>query len=180
MRTLNRSSRPTSEIRAILRRELARSRAGSVFLFDRMDPDDERQGHVRYEDRRVRIWLGLDRHYPFSSSYRGPRGGAAAGFPEYVVTDWREELIATAAHEGYHLRHEDRGAPDDELAAERFALARVRTHRARRPRSWIRRILELVESPLAGGMRPRPRVLTRARGRFSCVRSRRHPNEALR
>lgn len=144
MRILNRSSRTTAEIRRIVRRELARSRPGTVYVFDREDPADPRQGHARYVDRRVRIWLGRDQDYPFASSYPGPRGGELEGAPRYVVTDWREELIATAAHEAYHLRAHDRGEPEDEIAAERHALARVRRHRGQDRPSLLGRILELV------------------------------------
>jgi hypothetical protein len=129
VRILNRSSRPTHEIRRILRRELARARPGSVYVFDRAHAEDPRQGHVRYDDRRVRFWLGRDREYPFSSTYAGPRGAVLEGAPEYVVTDWREELVANAAHEAYHLRAHDRGDVEDEISAERHALARVGRHR---------------------------------------------------
>lgn len=145
MRILNRSSEPTSEIRRILRRELARAHPGTVYVLDRPFGSD-RQGHVRYSDRRVRIWIGGTTDYPYASTYGGPRGGELAGFPRVTVRDWREDLIATAAHEAEHLRAHDRGDPDDELAAERHALARIRSHRgqAERRRGLLGRILAAI------------------------------------
>lgn len=143
MRILNRSSYPSAEIRSIVRRELARRRAGTVIVLDRPHGSD-RQGHVRYRDRRVRIWIGGTTAYPYSSAYGAVGGGELEGFPRYTVSDWREDLVASAAHEGFHLEREDPGDRAGELAAERYALARLQLYRARRRPSLLERIRELV------------------------------------
>lgn len=139
MRVLNRTNLPTREIRAIVRRELARAHPGTVLILER-PPGSDRQGHVRYSDRRVRIWIAGTTRYPYSSSY-----AQLAGAPTYTVRDWREDLIASAAHEGYHLRAgaDDRGEAEHELAAERRAIARLERHRGRRG-GILARILEAV------------------------------------
>jgi len=142
VRILNRSNLPTAQIRALVRRELLRARPGSVLVLERPFESD-RQGHVRYTDRRVRIWIGGTTEYPYTSTYGGPRGGERPGFPRVTVRDWREDLVATAAHEAEHLRAHDRGEDDDELAAERRALERLRRHRGRAP-SWWERIRAVV------------------------------------
>jgi hypothetical protein len=134
VRILNRSSYPTAEVRRIVRRELARSRAGVVRVLDRPRSSDL-EGQVRYTDRQMRIWIGAGRgEFPFHHVY----AGAPAGWPEWDVNDWREDLVTTAAHESYHLRAHDRGDDDDELAAERHALERLRRYRAGRPSWWAR------------------------------------------
>lgn len=138
MRVLNRTRYPTAEIRELARRELMRSGAGVVLVLERPIGDD-RQGHVRYRDRRVRIWIADPADLPYSSSY-----DAAGRFPTYTVRDWREDLIATAAHESWHLRRMDPGDRDDELEAERHAIARLELYRRRRSRSLLERIRELV------------------------------------
>ncbi len=129
MRLLNRSSYPTHQVRAIVRRELLRSGAGVVLVMDRPSGSN-RQGHVRYRDRRVRIWIGGTTAYPFTSAYGEIGGGERPGFPRYKVSDWREDLAGTAAHEAYHLRHRERGT---ELEAERAAIRGVGRERRRRP-----------------------------------------------
>lgn len=142
MRVLNRTRYPTDEIRELVRRELLRAGAGVVLVLERPIGDD-RQGHVRYRDRRVRIWIAQPEELPYSSSYEELAGAGA--FPTYTVRDWREDLVASAAHEAWHLRRRDPGDPDSELAAERHAIARLELYRSRRPRlSLLERIRELV------------------------------------
>lgn len=138
MRILNRTRYPDAEIRAICRRELARSRAGSVIVIERTPATRDLQGHVRWSDRRVRIWLGGE--YPYTSAYRGIRAA-----PEHEIRDWREDLVASAAHEAWHLRTGTGDDRESELAAERHAIARLQLHRRRAPRRGILELLrELV------------------------------------
>lgn len=143
MRILNRSSCPTSEVRALVRRELARSKPGTVVVLDR-PRDSDRQGHVRYRDRRVRIWIGGTTAYPYTSAYGAPGGGERSGFPRITVHDWREDLVATAAHEAVHVERQDPGDRAGELAAERRAVARLALYRARHRRSLLERIRGVV------------------------------------
>lgn len=140
MRILNRTEIPDREIRSIVRRELARVDPRTVIVLPR-PPGSDRQGHVRYRDRRVRIWIAGTTRYPYSSSY-----AELAGAPTYRVRDWREDLIATAAHEAYHLRAgaADAGEREHELAAERRAIARLELHRKRSPRGILELLRELV------------------------------------
>lgn len=143
MRILNRSKCPSPEIRRLVRRELGGADAGTVLVIDRPRGSD-RQGHVRYQDRRVRIWIGGTTEYPYTSAYGARGGGELAGFPEYTIRDWREDLVATAAHESVHLRRRDPGDRAGELAAERHALARLGLYRRRGGRSLLERIRALV------------------------------------
>lgn len=147
MRVLNRSSLPTAEIRALARRELGRARPGSVIVLDRPF-GSSRQGHVRYTDRRVRVWIGGTTEYPYTSAYGSTRSSSSseelAGFPRFTIRDWREDLVATAAHEALHLERMDPGDRAGELAAERYAAKRLELYRSRRRRSLLERIRELL------------------------------------
>lgn len=62
-------------------------------------------------------------------SVRGPYGGRGA--PEFTVADWREALIAVAAHEIRHIAQFRHGLRRSEVDAERAALAALRRWRAR-------------------------------------------------
>jgi hypothetical protein len=140
VRILNRTDLPDREIRLIVRRELAHADPGTVLVLER-PPGSDQQGHVRYRDRRVRIWIAGTTRYPYSSSY-----AQLAGAPEYRVRDWREDLVATAAHEAYHLRAgaNDRGQDEHELEAERRAVVRLELYRRRSRRGILERIRALV------------------------------------
>lgn len=58
---------------------------------------------------------------------RRPYGGKSA--PEYTVCDWREALVAVAAHEGRHLYQYQRNKPASEVDAERAAARALDVYR---------------------------------------------------
>jgi hypothetical protein len=71
-----------------------------------------------------------NRAYP--KTYRYPRRATA---PAITVRDWRERLLALAAHEAWHVHQFRHGLPRSEVAAERWALRTLQAWRDRgRPR----------------------------------------------
>src|SRR5262245_10427666 len=60
---------------------------------------------------------------------RHPYGGKCS--PYIRVADWREALVAVAAHEARHLWQERHGKPRSEVDCERHAAARLEEYRAR-------------------------------------------------
>jgi hypothetical protein len=67
-----------------------------------------------------------NRAYP--KTYRYPRRKTA---PWITVGDWRERLVALAAHEAYHVHQFREGIRRSEVQAERWARARLDMWRAR-------------------------------------------------
>jgi hypothetical protein len=61
-----------------------------------------------------------NRGYP--QSYQYPRLKTA---PSITVRDWRERLVALAAHEAFHVRQFRQGLRRSEVAAERWANSRL-------------------------------------------------------
>ncbi len=55
--------------------------------------------------------------YPFS--WRYPKRKTA---PEMTASDWRERLLAVAAHEAYHVKQFRSGMRRSEVTAERWAV----------------------------------------------------------
>ena len=77
----------------------------------------------------VRLWLPRtlrDRGYP--RSYRYVRRSTA---PWITVGNWRERLVALAAHEAFHVRQFREGLRRSEVQAERWALQTLERWRAR-------------------------------------------------
>jgi hypothetical protein len=67
-----------------------------------------------------------NRAYP--KTYRYPRRATA---PSITVRDWRERLLALAAHEAWHVHQFRHGLPRSEVAAERWALRTLEDWRDR-------------------------------------------------
>ncbi len=75
--------------------------------------------------------LMRNRGYPFTYRYSGLRTA-----PWITVQDWRERLVALAAHEAYHIHQFRHGIRRSEVQAERWALQRLgewRIEQDRRP-----------------------------------------------
>jgi hypothetical protein len=83
---------------------------------------------------RLRIPATLrNRGYPMTHRY--PRRKTA---PWIIVGDWRERLVALAAHEACHVRQFREGLRRSEVEAERWALAALDR--------WVRRSAPTAES----------------------------------
>ena len=65
-----------------------------------------------------------NRGYPITYRYRG-----LSTAPWTTVEDWRERLIALAAHEAYHVHQFREGLRRSEVQAERWALRRLMSWR---------------------------------------------------
>jgi hypothetical protein len=59
---------------------------------------------------------------------RHPYGGKRA--PLIVCRDWREALVAVAAHEARHIQQYQRNKPRSEVDCERFAAKALDRYRA--------------------------------------------------
>lgn len=71
----------------------------------------------------VRLWLpGTLRNRGYPHSYRYPGRRTA---PTITVRDWRERLVALAAHEACHVRQFRQGLRRSEVEAERWAAKRL-------------------------------------------------------
>ena len=84
-------------------------------------------------DRLVTIGIGAPECFPLDTAI-GERG-ALHGYggkrsPIITMNDWREALVAVAAHEGRHVWQLQHEAPGSEVDAERFAAARLDEYRA--------------------------------------------------
>jgi hypothetical protein len=66
-----------------------------------------------------------NRGYPVTYRYRG-----LSTAPWITVQDWRERLVALAAHEAYHVHQFREGLRRSEVQAERWALRRLSSWRA--------------------------------------------------
>jgi hypothetical protein len=69
-----------------------------------------------------------NRGYPITYRYRG-----LSTAPWITVEDWRERLIALAAHEAYHVHQFREGLRRSEVQAERWALRRLSSWRVEPP-----------------------------------------------
>lgn len=83
------------------------------------DPRSWRYRSHYHDNAVVRVDVGI----PF----RHPYGGIRSPFIE--VRDWREALVAIAAHEGRHVQQFQRSRPRSEVDAERFAAKRLEAFR---------------------------------------------------
>jgi hypothetical protein len=86
-----------------------------------------------------------NRGYPRSYRYPGRRTA-----PLITVRDWRERLVALAAHEACHVRQFREGRRRSELEAERWALSAVQAWATRGGRGSV--------APVVAGVRARPSV----------------------
>ena len=92
--------------------------------------------------------LARNRGYPITYRYRG-----LSTAPWITVGDWRERLIALAAHEAYHVHQFREGLRRSEVQAERWALRRLMDWCAARDRAHqaaISRVLEEAKPRLDG------------------------------
>jgi hypothetical protein len=71
---------------------------------------------------------GTLRNRAYPMTYRYPRRATA---PAITVRDWRERLLALAAHEAWHVHQFRYGLPRSEVAAERWALRTLEDWRDR-------------------------------------------------
>ena len=86
------------------------------------------QDGARYLVRLVLPSLARNRGYPITYRYRG-----LSTAPWITVRDWRERLVALAAHEAYHVHQFREGLRRSEVQAERWALRRLLDWRAEPP-----------------------------------------------
>jgi hypothetical protein len=76
----------------------------------------------------VRLWLPtILRNRAYPKTYRYP-GRVTA--PWITVRDWRERLVALAAHEAFHVHQFREGLRRSEVAAERWAVRTLAAWRA--------------------------------------------------
>lgn len=84
-------------------------------------------------ERLVTIGIGAPECFPLDTAIGQP--GALHGYggrrsPIITMIDWREALVAVAAHEARHVWQFQHEAPGSEIDAERFAAARLDEYRA--------------------------------------------------
>jgi len=113
-----------------------------------------------HRDTRYLVRLDLpsvvrNRGYPLTYRYRG-----LSTAPWITVGDWRERLIALAAHEAYHVHQFREGLRRSEVQAERWALRRLMDWCAARDRAHDAAIARvLAEAPPQHDGRPLQLVL---------------------
>jgi hypothetical protein len=105
-----------------------------------------------------------NRGYPLTYRYRGLRTA-----PWITVADWRERLVALAAHEAFHIHQFRNGIRRSEVQAERWALRRLvewraeEGDRAARAAMRDRRVVPVVTAevvePVIAIQRERPQQL---------------------
>lgn len=96
---------------------------------DRMITED---GYANYDFKHVVHWATNQSYWKVRIRREHPYGGVRSPLIEY--RDWREGLVAVAAHEARHIWQYRHGKPMSEVDAERFAakaLDRFRQEEAR-------------------------------------------------
>lgn len=127
---------PKSRLKTVTRLVTLRVGSASDFPYDNMrenvrwvrvapdesyDVKDVRSCLRQHSDGSQESWLErrvVERH---------PYGGKRSPFIE--VNDWREALVAVAAHEARHIYQFQHGKPKSEVDAERFAAKRLAAYR---------------------------------------------------
>ena len=112
-----------------------------------------------HADTRYLVRLDLpslvrNRGYPMTYRYRG-----LSTAPWITVRDWRERLMALAAHEAYHIHQFREGLRRSEVQAERWALRRLIEWCAARDRAHESAIARVLADLSEDGDRPRQLVL---------------------
>lgn len=113
----NESDYPTDEVRSIVRRALVDLdvREVRIRVRNRRNDSPRSSGHYReywYPSRgedRPQILVTLPRPGIQPHEYR-PYERARGDCPTFPIEDWREKLLAIAAHEGMHHRQTPRNA----------------------------------------------------------------------
>jgi len=72
--------------------------------------------------------IGAPKMFPLAFHYRGLKRA-----PTYLLCDWKEALVTTAAHEFCHARQHRRGKPSSEVKAERWAVKKLEEFREEVP-----------------------------------------------
>lgn len=125
MQIVNRTAHPDDELRELALEAapgLARRRV-AVAVVQRNFANDTRRGFTRDRDKAV-VWIFLAHpdHYPLRDEFVV---GARQRVP-LTLYDWREEFVATLAHESVHV-----AGDNDETRAERAARAALALYRRR-------------------------------------------------
>lgn len=84
-------------------------------------------------ERLVTIGIGAPECFPLDTAIGQPgtlHGYGGKRSPIITMNDWREALVAVAAHEARHVWQFEHEAPGSEIDAERFAAARLDEYRA--------------------------------------------------
>ena len=93
--------------------------------------EEEYRSLSEQEQRGIRHWSYSDGRHRYQRPVldRHPYGGKRS--PLIEMADWREGLVAVAAHEARHVYQAQRGKPASEVDAERFAAKRLAEYRTR-------------------------------------------------
>lgn len=116
------------EVEVVRARESRLSFTGLAFW--ELPPAARRRGApgIRYLVRLRLPGTLRNRAYPKTFRYRGRKTA-----PWITVVDWRERLLALAAHEACHIRQFRGGLRRSEIEAERWAQAALEAWRSRVP-----------------------------------------------
>jgi hypothetical protein len=123
---VNRTAHPDAELRELAVEAappLAR-RGLAVAIVQRNFANDTRRGFTTASRKVVWIFLAHPDHYPLREEY--VVGMRQSGLRPPTLYDWREEFVATLAHEAVHAMGDD-----DETRAERAARAALALYRRR-------------------------------------------------
>jgi hypothetical protein len=135
----NTSQYPTEEIRSLVRFATSELDMRGVCVNVRNNKRGALAGRAYYSvpsfsnappnaEHLVTLRIGAPERFPHEGHMHRYNSGSGR-WPEYVCEDWREGLIAIAAHEGKHIDQFRSGTKHSELACETFAAYMLRRYR---------------------------------------------------